>query len=181
MTCKHCGAENRDEAVFCEHCKRQLIDPPFAPQEPVAPPAQPENIPVPPPYAPPVQNQYSNFPNTPPAPNMFNAPPAYNPYPPNGFNNFTNSSEQEHVSVGQWLGYFAINLIPCVGPLIYLAMLFVWGFGSTPKKSLRSFARAQLIILAVAFVLYAVIFAIMLAAGVSFSDMMDSYSESLTI
>jgi len=66
-------------------------------------------------------------------------PPAYAP-----------PKENEHVSVGFWIGISCINLIPCVGGLIYLIMMFVWAFGSTPKKSLKNYARAQLIIAAVA-------------------------------
>ena len=45
-----------------------------------------------------------------------------------------------------WIGIFLINIIPCVGPLIYVVMLFVWAFGSNNKTSLKNFAKAQLIV-----------------------------------
>ena len=57
--------------------------------------------------------------------------------------------ESEHVATKEWIGYMCINLIPCVGPFIYLVMLFVWAFGDTPKKSLKSYAQAQLIFMAI--------------------------------
>jgi len=60
------------------------------------------------------------------------------------------SQENEPVSVGMWLGIFLINLIPCVGCLVYMILMFVWAFGNNTKKSLKNFARAQLIILLIA-------------------------------
>lgn len=58
-----------------------------------------------------------------------------------------NNNDDEHVSIGMWIGIFLINLIPCVGVLAYIVMMFVWAFGSSKKKSLKNFAKAQLIIL----------------------------------
>ncbi len=55
-------------------------------------------------------------------------------------------NEDEHVSVPMWIGIFLINIIPCVGPLIYIVMLFVWAFGNNNKTSLKNFAKAQLIV-----------------------------------
>ena len=70
------------------------------------------------------------------------------------------ANEDEHVSVGQWIGYFLLNFIPCVGPIIYLVMLFKWGFGDTPKKSLKSFAKAQLILMLISVILSIVVMVI---------------------
>lgn len=74
-------------------------------------------------------------------------------------------NEEEHVSMWQWLGIMAINLIPCVGPLIYLVMMFVWGFGNNPKHSLKTYARASLIMMLIGIVLYIIIFAIVFAVA----------------
>ena len=79
------------------------------------------------------------------------------------------------MSVGAWVGVFCINLIPCVGSLVYLIMMFVWAFGNTPKKSLKTFAKAQLLILAVVLVLVIIVYAIVLATGVSLTN---SYRSS---
>lgn len=67
----------------------------------------------------------------------YNQTPSYQQ--PN-YNNINN--DDERVSVLMWIGVFCINLIPCVGSLVYIIMMFVWAFGSTPKKSLKNYARA---------------------------------------
>ncbi|MCL2434163.1 MAG: hypothetical protein FWD16_06580, partial [Clostridia bacterium] len=59
----------------------------------------------------------------------------------------------EHVSVWQWIGLYCLNIIPVVGSLTYLVLLFVFAFGKTPKKTLKNWAKAQLIIALVALVL----------------------------
>jgi len=92
-----------------------------------------------------------------------NAQPVYMPVNP-----------EEHVSVGHWVGIFCINLIPCVGPPIFLIMLFVWAFGNTPKKSLKTYARAQLIIIAVLVVLGIIIFAVTAALGFTLRDYINN-------
>lgn len=53
------------------------------------------------------------------------------------------------VTLAEWLWIFCLNLIPIMGTLVFLAMLFVWAFGSTKKQSLKSFARAFLLFLAI--------------------------------
>lgn len=68
-----------------------------------------------------------------------------------------NNSVDEHMTVGGWLGRLCINLIPFVGPLIYFIMLFVWAFGYNPKKSLKTFAQAQLILMAIGAVIAIII------------------------
>jgi len=74
---------------------------------------------------------------------------------------------EEPVSVGFWIGIFCINLIPCVGSLVYIIMMFVWAFGDTKKKSLRNFARAQLILMAIVLVLAIVISVMVAVLGIS--------------
>ena len=85
---------------------------------------------------------------------------------------YTQPNQDEHVSVGQWIGYFLLNFIPCVGPLVYLVMLFVWAFGDTPKKSLKTFAKAQLIMMLIGVALAIVVIIIM---SISLYDSFSSY------
>lgn len=87
------------------------------------------------------------------------------------------NTEDEHVSVLGWIGRWCINLIPFVGPIIYLVMLFVWSFGSTPKKSLKNYARAQLILYAIAIVIVIIAAIIIACVGASiFNSNHYSYS-----
>jgi len=103
--------------------------------------------------------------------------PAYTPPPQPVYSTqvFTQAPAQsyadEHVSVGMWIGIFFINFIPILGSLIYLVMLFVWAFGNTPKRSLKNFAKAQLVLMLVGLILGIIAFIIMMALGYSFSDL----------
>lgn len=101
----------------------------------------------------------------------YNQTPSYQQ--PN-YNNINN--DDEHVSVLMWIGVFCINLIPCVGSLVYIIMMFVWAFGSTPKKSLKNFARAQLIVLAVVVVIFLILFITSLATGAAIFSNANRYS-----
>lgn len=57
------------------------------------------------------------------------------------------------MSMGDWLLTILAAMIPCGGIVLY----FVWAFSSTGNVNRRNFCRAQLIVLAVVFVLYLII------------------------
>lgn len=79
------------------------------------------------------------------------------------------NSAKEEISVGGWIGRSLIPCIPLVGGIVYLIMLFIWSGDQKKEASFRNWAKAQLIIMAVAIVLCiiaAVIF------GVTFSEIM---------
>ena len=86
------------------------------------------------------------------------------------------SNDEEHVSVLHWIGIFCLNIIPCVGPIVYLIMMFVWAFGSTPKKSLKNFARAQLILSAIALGIMIIMIIISAATGAALFSGSSSYN-----
>ena len=86
------------------------------------------------------------------------------------------SNDEEHVSVLHWIGIFCLNIIPCVGPIVYLIMMFVWAFGSTPKKSLKNFARAQLILSAIALGIMIIMIIISVATGAAIFSGSSSYN-----
>lgn len=52
---------------------------------------------------------------------------------------------QEPVTVGEWM-VLLVNLIPCVGPLVYFIIMLVWAFGDNVKPSKKTFGKANLII-----------------------------------
>lgn len=101
----------------------------------------------------------------------YNQTPSYQQ--PN-YNNMSN--DEEHVSVLHWIGIFCLNVIPCVGPIVYLIMMFVWAFGSTPKKSLKNFARAQLILSAIALGIMIIMIIISVATGAAIFSGSSSYN-----
>ena len=76
----------------------------------------------------------------------------------------------EPVSMGTWIGIWCLNLIPCVGSLIYLIMLFVWAFGNDRRTSLKNYAKAQLLISLISVVIgivIGIVFGTVIAATVS--------------
>lgn len=64
------------------------------------------------------------------------------------------------VSIGDWIITFIIAAIPIVNVI----MLFVWAFGSTTNPSKANWAKASLIIFAVAVVFYILFFVLFFGA-----------------
>ena len=73
---------------------------------------------------------------------------------------------KEPVSVGGWIGRSLIPLIPIVGGIVYLIMLFIWSGDSKKEDTFRNWAKAQLIVMAVTIVL-SIILGIVLGATLS--------------
>lgn len=71
-----------------------------------------------------------------------------------------NEEKEKPVSLGNWLGSFALMLIPFVGGLVFFIMLFVWAFAGYVPESKKNWARAMLIIAAIGLVLAIIIIAI---------------------
>ena len=148
MYCPNCNSENPEGVKFCVNCGNQLDNG-----------VSKDNA-----YQDYNQNYNQNYNQAQPyqQPNYNQAQPYQQPnyvQPPAA------STEDEHMTVGGWIGVFCINLIPCVGSLVYIIMMFVWAFGSTPKKSLKTFAKAQLLMMAIAIVLLIILLIILFAAG----------------
>ncbi len=71
--------------------------------------------------------------------------------------------ENRPMSVADWVGSILLLLIPIAN----IVLLFVWAFGGNAPISKRNWARAHLLILAVVFGLYIVIFVAALMVGLS--------------
>lgn len=67
---------------------------------------------------------------------------------------------REPISVGGWIGRSLIPLIPVVGGIVYLIMLFVWSGDTKKEDTFRNWAKAQLIVMLVAVILAVVIAAV---------------------
>ncbi len=65
-------------------------------------------------------------------------------------NQVVNSSDTEVMSLGDWMLTIFITAIPVVG----LVMLFVWAFGKGENESKKNWAKANLIWMAIAIVLF---------------------------
>lgn len=87
-----------------------------------------------------------------------------------------------------WLGSYGLLLIPFVGWLVYLVMLFVWSFGNNTPASKKSWAKATLVFTAISIVVVIVLFIFYMVSFMKtpmFQDMMNgtfdynSYYNSL--
>ena len=73
---------------------------------------------------------------------------------------------KESISVGGWIGRSLIPYIPLVGGIVYLIMLFIWSGDKKKEDTFRNWAKAQLIVTAIALVLgiiLAVVFGVAMA------------------
>ena len=57
-----------------------------------------------------------------------------------------NGERQKHMSAWKWIGFYLLPVIPLVGSLIQIILIFKWAFGSACDLSVKGYARAQLII-----------------------------------
>ena len=82
--------------------------------------------------------------------------------------------QKKIVSVGGWIGRYALNLIPFAGSLVFFIMLFVWAFNDKYDDSSRNWAKAQLLVMAIVAVLALVLGILMVTVlGVSLSDVVN--------
>ena len=71
--------------------------------------------------------------------------------------------ETKHMTVLQWIGLPLLNAIPLIGSIIYLVLMFKWAFGSNKDITLKNYAKANLIMILIAFILAAVVIGLSLA------------------
>lgn len=77
-------------------------------------------------------------------------PPPYGQTPPPFYRPYVNNAP---VTFGNWM---LTMLLMCL-PVVNIVMLFIWGFGDTEPVSKRNWARAQLIWVGIAFVIFVVL------------------------
>lgn len=71
---------------------------------------------------------------------------------------------ETRVSTLMFLGVMLLPVIPVVGTVAYLVVLFYWAFASNVTDSRKSFARAMLIYTAIMLVLFFALFGSMIGA-----------------
>ena len=83
---------------------------------------------------------------------------------------FYSSDLEQPLSVGDWVVTIILSLIPTVG----LIMLLIWAFGSGTPRSKANWAKAQLIIMLVLFVLCFIASAIL---GMTIASVLSQYQN----
>ncbi|MBR1481360.1 MAG: hypothetical protein IJ598_00140 [Ruminococcus sp.] len=76
---------------------------------------------------------------------------------------------EEHVSTGGWIGRSILLAIP----ILNVILLLVWGFGGSSKRSLVTYARAQLILTLIGILIAVIVAAIAAASGWNFAAMFN--------
>ena len=96
------------------------------------------------------------------------APIVYNNY------NTPNTPAPNFMTTGQWmltsLILGLVSCIPVIGFIGYLVIMLVWAFGDTQRIDRKNWARASLIWMLIAIGIIAVLFIVLLVAGISIAD-----------
>ena len=64
-----------------------------------------------------------------------------------------NQAEYKPMTTIKWIGLFILPGIPLIGTFAYLVLMFKWAFGDTKDLTLKGFARANLLAMALAIIL----------------------------
>lgn len=72
---------------------------------------------------------------------------------------------KESISVGGWIGRSLIPMIPVVGSIVYIIMLFIWSGDTKKEDTFRNWAKAQLIIMIIAVALLIILFVLVCMIG----------------
>lgn len=79
----------------------------------------------------------------------------------NNYNNIRiDKYDDEHMTVGKWIGTFLLMLIPIVN----IVLMFVWAFGSNVNRSKKTYFQAQLIMCGIILALYLVVVILIIGA-----------------
>lgn len=168
MFCGNCGSSLQDGAKFCGSCGAKVE--PAAPANEAQPEAKPgvsdqpqatadnttQSMPVKEvqssshtSYTPPAQPA-SGYVAPQPDQGYSGQQHTYQPAASQPYGPFVDNSP---LSVGQYIVMFILMAIP----LVNLIMLFVWGFSSSENTNRKNFARASLILMAIAIGLWIIV------------------------
>ncbi len=146
--CPNCGRNLAEGALFCTECGTNLAKPNEPQQEP--------------------QQQIPQY-QVPPVVNM--QPPFQPMYGQPMITEAMLPTEFKPVSIGAYIGYSLLFSLPIIG----FIMLLVIAFGSGQSKSLRNFAKAQLIMTAIGYVI-AFFLVKMLFSGVFPAEIVEGFT-----
>lgn len=76
----------------------------------------------------------------------------------------------EHVSIGGWIGRW---LVMCI-PIVNIIMLFVWAFGGSRKYSLKTWARARLLLALIVIIALLITVIVLAVSGVNVQEVFKS-------
>lgn len=124
MVCKSCGRDNINEnANFCEYCGEDIRE--------------------------------SNIHNTQPTYDYSNqsGTGGTSATPPHPTQAIEINKNEKPVSFLNWLGTYAIMLIPFVGGIVFFIMLIIWSVSNNIPESKKNWARANLVFMIIMLVI----------------------------
>ena len=62
------------------------------------------------------------------------------------------NDKDKPMTAWRWIGFYCLPLIPLIGSIVQIVLIFKWAFGNHQDVTLRGFARAQLIVALFAFI-----------------------------
>ncbi len=77
--------------------------------------------------------------------------------PPKGLIGSLFDSSDRPMTLGNWLIIYLLPFIPMVGTILFLVVLFTWGFGQNTAPTKKNWARATMIFVVVIIVMLSVI------------------------
>lgn len=89
------------------------------------------------------------------------------------------ANKDGHMTALKWLGLDLLNVIPVVGTLIYLILMFKWASPSNKDLTLQGFAKSRLFLLLIAFILIAVCAVLILVNPNLLNDLKATLDEVL--
>lgn len=163
--CDKCGTLVSGDGGFCPNCGATLpsavnLGKPEATVGPMSSDPMPNTYGTQPNYG--QQSYNQSFPNN----------QAQMPVYPQSYNNNAVQNQYRHMTVGSWVGTILLSSLGIIG----LIFLFIWAFdGSTPQPK-KNFARAYLLVMAIAYALVILFYVIMFATvGGIFSELSRQY------
>lgn len=151
-TCKNCGNIFEDHMNICPRCGMQYVAD-TSPQYTAAPYDNANQA----------QNQYPQYNQQGYPQQNYGQPyqqPAYRPY----------NAANEEMTVGNWLATIILTSLGIIG----IILLFVWGFSDNVPTAKKNYCRAMLIMQAIALGLVILFVIILIAAGGSVFDSLNS-------
>lgn len=95
--------------------------------------------------------------------------------------NYVKEEKQEvkpkRMTTLKWLGFYLLPFIPVIGWLAYFILLLKWAFGRHKDSTLKTYARAQLIVSIVLLVLIVIYLCFVTAVAVAVGALAEGFAE----
>lgn len=163
MKCNKCGAELEEGALFCGSCGAKTETDEPRPTEPSTAEVQADVQ---------AEAEASAEAVEKPVPETAAQADTNRQAPPE--QSTAAEPEGKSVSLGIWVCRYLVTLIPCVGPIVYIILLFFWAFDRKYDETSRNWAKASLIIAGVCLVI-SIIFMFFIIASIISAGMLQSH------